>query len=551
MRAAELAIVDALRGETATVTELAEMVGKSQSWTSELVSSLEEQHIVTKNRTVELADTHEATLLAELVDTYAAEKLLVGPKEEILSALLAGPRTMADLQRHGFAPSTLYKHLSELQETGVVTETDEGYALTDDTVRSFLEARQNRPFATTYTTNDETLVVTTDADSDGYPTAFSAFTRYGVEYHPAKQYIYEGPEPPTIAEVLVHAVKTATNRKQTAMTAIFYLTHRDVLDQRELWQLAKRWECVERWADMQAFIDQRDVHRDELFLPWEEFVALAHDYDVYPRGHHPADGLERGLTALGETLQESIDVYLLGGGNLILRGLKDATKDIDLVVDDEATLRSIVDGLRDLGYEDRGDPDGTYERLDASVILEKEGAPRWDIFVQTVADKLQLTDEMQARCDEHRQYEQLQIHLLSPTDMFLFKSITEREGDLEDAALLARQTDVDWEMLLAEIKRQERRTEQLYAFSVLDTLDILETRYDIVAPIKDELVSYCLERGLLFTLDEPKTIEDLREEFDFPDYRLYNTLRKLEREGRITVDRSGPLNSYQRTGPLF
>jgi len=53
---------------------------------------------------------------------------------------------------------------------------------------------------------------------------------------------------------------------------------------------------------------------------------------------------------------------------------------------------------------------------------------------------------------------------------------------------------------------------------------------------------------LLVSLDAPKTIDDLREEMDFPDHQIYNKLRKLEEEGQITVDRSGRLNTYQRAG---
>jgi len=83
---------------------------------------------------------------------------------------------------------------------------------------------------------------------------------------------------------------------------------------------------------------------------------------------------------------------------------------------------------------------------------------------------------------------------------------------------------------------------------VLDTLDVLDERHDIVAPITERLVSYCLENALLVSLETPKTIEDLREELDFPDHQIYNNLRKLEEDGEITVDRSGRLNTYQRAG---
>ena len=80
---------------------------------------------------------------------------------------------------------------------------------------------------------------------------------------------------------------------------------------------------------------------------------------------------------------------------------------------------------------------------------------------------------------------------------------------------------------------------------MLDTLDLLADRYGIEAPIRSRLASYCLEHALLLTLDEPKTIKDLREELDFPDHQIYNKLRKLEQEGAIDVDRSGTLNAYQ------
>ena len=152
---------------------------------------------------------------------------------------------------------------------------------------------------------------------------------------------------------------------------------------------------------------------------------------------------------------------------------------------------------------------------------------------------------MQNRSETARQFGNLHLHLLSLTDIFVFKAVTDREGDLEDAALIARQGAVDWQQVLDEIERQEDRTDQYFSFAVLDTLDLLAERYGIDAPIRSQLASYCLEHALLLTLTEPKTIKDLREELDFPDYQIYNKLRKLEDDGVIDVDRSRTLNTYQ------
>ena len=547
MREAALRIVDCLRHRSYSVGELAEAIDKSQSWTSEVVSDLEHDHLVDRTDGVQLATTYEANLLAELLERYALEKVLTGTKEDILSALLGGPKTISELQKHGFAKSTLYKHVNEIRETGAIAHTADGYAITDDTLRSFLEARtRTTPFATEYRANGDRLVATSKDSVDGMPTAFSAFTRYGVDYHPAKTYVYRGDRSLALEEILIHAVAVAETRKQMAMAGVFYLTRRGALDSSDLWRLAKRWDCVEKWADLFAYIDQREVHQEDLFLPWEEFIDLANDYGVYPRGHHPEDSLRRGLEELGAHLETTVDVYLLGGGNLILRGLKDSTKDIDLVVEDDQTFVVLAESLRDLGYEERGDVEAAYNQLDPSIVLEKEGFPRWDIFVETVAGQLQLTEAMIERSDQSFEYGKLHVHLLSLTDIFVFKSITEREGDLEDVALIARQADLDWEGIFQEIKTQEDRTGRFFSFAVLDTLDVLDERHDIVAPITDRLVSYCLKNALLVSLEAPKTIEDLREELDFPDHQIYNHLRTLEEEGQLSVDRSGRLNTYRR-----
>ncbi|MFO7966963.1 MAG: hypothetical protein R6U44_05130 [Archaeoglobaceae archaeon] len=80
----------------------------------------------------------------------------------------------------------------------------------------------------------------------------------------------------------------------------------------------------------------------------------------------------------------------------------------------------------------------------------------------------------------------------------------------------------------------------------MDTLDLLAERYNIQTPIHNQLISYCLERALILSLDEPKTVKELRKELKFPQHQIYNKLRKLEREDKIKVGRSGRLNQYTR-----
>ncbi|RLM90007.1 hypothetical protein [Haloarcula sp. Atlit-7R] len=90
---------------------------------------------------------------------------------DILGALIGSPKTISELQTQGFAKSTLYKHLNEIQETGAIAHTDDGYAITDDTLRSFLEARtRTTPFETEYRANGDRLVATSKDTVDGTST---------------------------------------------------------------------------------------------------------------------------------------------------------------------------------------------------------------------------------------------------------------------------------------------------------------------------------------------------------------------------------------------
>jgi hypothetical protein len=76
--------------------------------------------------------------------------------------------------------------LNEIQETGAIAYTDDGYALTDDTLRSFLGARTRATsFETGYCVNGVRLVPTSKDTVDETPTALSAVTGYGVDSHPA------------------------------------------------------------------------------------------------------------------------------------------------------------------------------------------------------------------------------------------------------------------------------------------------------------------------------------------------------------------------------
>jgi len=88
-------------------------------------------------------------------------------------------------------------------------------------------------------------------------------------------------------------------------------------------------------------------------------------------------------------------VYVAGGAAMALASLKEATKDIDVIVEAPHGLKTLVSGLRAIGYADpRLALAINYRRMYAREILENLDGFRWDIFEKLVADKLHLSSGM-------------------------------------------------------------------------------------------------------------------------------------------------------------
>lgn len=93
---------------------------------------------------------------------------------------------------------------------------------------------------------------------------------------------------------------------------------------------------------------------------------------------------------------------------------------------------------------------------------------------------------MKERAKTILQLPKLTISLCSNEDIFLFKTLTEREGDLEDCISLA-QKGLRWENILKELKVQISESKRpVWLTLVGERLDILEER-GLVIPFMKEL----------------------------------------------------------------
>jgi len=533
-----------------TTRELASNMGLSYPRAAAIVRELVREGYCEKaGKQVALASNVKAGLLRKLADRYELTALLGGSSERLLLALSKALNVDEIQRKTGLSQSTVYQTLRRLMAIGAVRKRADLYSLTDDPdLRAFSEllrrereATEAEPHAILIHSNDFKLKrVPTGKSARGSKTAFSLFARHGVEYASPHDYYVEPEHEVSIEEVLVHALRSVEGRAEGTMCAVFYLKNIDRIDPAKVKSLAKRFGVLSLWVDLQNYVKGLPVHDVERFLPWTEFVEKAGLYGIRVSLPPEAEKTTMALRELGNRLDSTIHAYLFGGANLLLRGLKKATKDLDIVVESEGDFSKLKGALLAMGFEPLTKKRFTSsdEKLNPSGIYVSKYLPRFDLFTKVICNALFLTEGMKARAGAMA-FGKLVLHLLSLEDVFLLKSITEREGDLEDmATILKRGGDLRWGEILRTYFEEEGVVKRHFCFTILDNIELLQQREGITVPIHGSLLRHCIDVGILQALAYGATsVLEIRKLIDFPEYTIRNRIEKLAKKGKISKRR--------------
>jgi DNA-binding transcriptional ArsR family regulator len=495
---------------------------------------------------ITLAPSAKGSLLKELSEKYDIATLLRGANEELLLALTR-PMTAAEIQAStGLAQSTVYQGLRRLAAIGAVRKIGDAYTLIEDRqLEAFIDlVRRERkavgiePHATLIRSDGYKLKkVLAGRGARGTLTAFSLFPKFGFDYTSPHDFYIDPPRKISIEDVLIHALACSETKADKTICALFYLKNFKRIDPAKVKREAKEFGVLPLWLDLQNYARGRPIINVESFMPWDEFLEKASVYGVKVSLPPPAEQSIAALHEVGKKLSSNTHAYLFGGGNLLLRGLKGATKDLDVVVEDEGSFSRLRNALVASGYTELSPEEmlPSDKRLNPSSIFIAEGMPRIDIFTRVICKALVLTEGMKKR-SKAMAFGRLVIHLLSLEDVFMLKSITEREGDIEDmVAILRRGEDLDWGTFMKTYLEEERITKTHFCFIMLDNIEIIQRREAIVVPFYKELARHCLDTGILLALARgAKTIAEIRELVDFPEYHIRNRVRKLAQEGKLS-----------------
>jgi len=198
------------------------------------------------------------------------------------------------------------------------------------------------------------------------------------------------------------------------------------------------------------------------------------------RKKYPKEVLDEHLGNISEKLTSKVEVYVIGGYALMVHSLRRMTKDVDIVFMDEKSMRTFTRAAKSVGFKGPEDLPDEYKALGSRNILDAPDGVRFDIFVVTVCDALSVSSSMFQRATVQPVKGNLSLHIATPEDIFLFKSITNREDDLED---MARMVGPKFQLAIIEQEIQEQKDSWIWLNRVYARLLEFEEAKGIVSPL--------------------------------------------------------------------
>lgn len=263
------------------------------------------------------------------------------------------------------------------------------------------------------------------------------------------------------------------------------------------------------------------------------------------RSQFDLEYIQSELKELGATVNDEVTAFLIGGGAMAFRNLKDTTKDIDLVVTTDIEFERLLAALDDRGYEEISDLAEAYQQLGARLCVENHDGCRIDVFNRHVANKLIFSGAMRERSEEYLSSSGLAIRLTSLEDIFLFKSVAKRPGDIDDMNTLV-QTGLDFDVIEREIEAQVGLLNGTrFTTHIRESLATLYEKYEVQTPLDDGIDEYYaqymaeLEVRLVLSQDEPTSVEAIAEERGLDGRHVVDVLERLEAYGYVEQTESG------------
>ncbi|HIH43205.1 TPA: hypothetical protein HA246_06185 [Candidatus Woesearchaeota archaeon] len=230
--------------------------------------------------------------------------------------------------------------------------------------------------------------------------------------------------------------------------------------------------------------------------------------------------LESWLADISVHVHKSTSIYLIGGCALSFKDIKARTKDIDIITISKKDFDALNHAMLKSGFKLDTDLDNEFY-LTALAVYKKEDS-RIDVFLNKVGQMLTFTSSMKKRSTLYKDYGELKVFLVSNEDIFLFKAMTPREGDIYDCESIMR-LGPDYGIIYREALEQSKEGNKWF-FWVFEKICAIENYTGKMIPIKSKIYALVKEYWGQKPDDFMQDIENLEQHI--ADKRLLKELRK-------------------------
>ncbi|MCL1984139.1 MAG: hypothetical protein FWG58_01915 [Methanomassiliicoccaceae archaeon] len=116
------------------------------------------------------------------------------------------------------------------------------------------------------------------------------------------------------------------------------------------------------------------------------------------------------------------------------------------------------------------------------------GIYRIDLFCKVVCGKFALSERMKERASLESTINKARLFICSLNDIFLFKCMTERDGDLIDCFRMATEYELNWGAVLDEAVEQSVRGRGTWITWVTDRMEELDER-GVNIPVLNKMIA--------------------------------------------------------------
>ena len=195
---------------------------------------------------------------------------------------------------------------------------------------------------------------------------------------------------------------------------------------------------------------------------------------------------------IGKELDEKIECIAIGGTAMMFFNFKESTKDVDLVFTDRKQLNEVKLALDKSGFEEKANIEifKNYEVIETKPIMMEGKKTRFDLFYKEIIC-FKMSETILSRIKESHEFGNLIIKVVSPEDIILLKSATERRKDRDDVSEIIKKANIKWDIIIKEALHQTELDKPLFVVFLYEFL--LELKEDFKAEVPDNVLKELLK----------------------------------------------------------